>query len=353
MSMRPKSTAWDLPPRMLRRTKTLKNGTVWASFYYNGRDKKGKRVEIPLGRDLAEAKRKWAELEGQPSTDGVITMSTVFARYERDIIPQKATRTQRDNLIEIKTLARVFGDAAIDEITPQHIAQYRDDRGKKAKTRANRELALFSHIFNMAREWGYTARENPCRGVKRNKETPRSFYADDEVWNAVVKHAVPELVDAMQLAYQTGQRPADVLKMKWSDIKEGALEVQQGKTGKRLRILLSEGDVKTGLGKLLDDIKKHKTSGFFIVSTDKGSRLTQEMLRKRFDDARVEAGKEALNEKNIDLERRVHAFQFRDIRPKAASEMDLGRAQALLGHTKEQITRKVYQRVGATVRSTT
>ncbi len=61
--MRPKSSHKDLPPKMLRRTRVLKSGKVWESFYYNGRTTEGRRVEIPLGGDLNEAKRKWAELE--------------------------------------------------------------------------------------------------------------------------------------------------------------------------------------------------------------------------------------------------------------------------------------------------
>ena len=65
--MRPKSNHRDLPPRMLRRVRTLKSGKVWESFYYNGRDTEGRRVEIPLGHDLNEAKRKWAELECKPA----------------------------------------------------------------------------------------------------------------------------------------------------------------------------------------------------------------------------------------------------------------------------------------------
>ena len=36
--MRPKSANRDLPPRMLRITRVLKNGTVWEVYYYNGRN---------------------------------------------------------------------------------------------------------------------------------------------------------------------------------------------------------------------------------------------------------------------------------------------------------------------------
>lgn len=52
--------------------------------------------------------------------------------------------------------------------------------------------------------------------------------------------------------------------------------------------------------------------------------------------------------KDEQLAKRIGSFQFRDIRPKAASEItDLKEASKLLGHTEEEITKKVYVRVGA------
>jgi hypothetical protein len=65
--------------------------------------------------------------------------------------------------------------------------------------------------------------------VRKNKETPRDFYADDAIWSAVYTQAVEELKDAMDIAYLTGQRPADVLKMMETDLKDGALKVRQNK----------------------------------------------------------------------------------------------------------------------------
>lgn len=49
----------------------------------------------------------------------------------------------------------------------------------------------------------------------------------------------------------------------------------------------------------------------------------------------------------------IHNFQFKAIRPKAASEItDLGRASKLLGHTDKRITETVYRRVGEVVEPT-
>ena len=347
--MRPKSANRDLPPRMLRITRVLKNGTVWEAYYYNGRNELGKRIEIPLGSDLNEAKKKWAELERHEVPADVNLMRFIFDRYERDIIPTKAPRTQKDNLSYLTWLRKVFDSAPIDSISPQFIAQYRDKRGQIAPVRANREISLSSHIWNLAREWGYTAKENPVKGVRKNKETPRDFYADDQVWAAVYSQASEELRDAMDLNYLTGQRPADVLKMRLSDIKDGALEVTQNKTKKKLRILIEDE-----LSNTLDRIKSRnrKVSSLFLIATPSGTALTQSTLRIRFDNARNIAEKRALELGDANLALKIRAFQFRDIRPKAASEISLEHASKLLGHTDQEITSKVYRRVGEVVKPT-
>lgn len=350
--MRPKTTNRDLPPRMIRVRRTLKSGAEWQAFYYNGRDASGERVKIPLGSDLNEAKRKWAELESKEAPAETGLMRFIFDRYVRDIIPQKAIATQRDNMLCMKFLRAVFDNAPIDGITPQIIAQYRDKRGATAPVRANREITLLSHVFNMAREWGYTAKENPVKGVRKNKEKPRDYYADDAVWTAVYAVACSELQDAMDLNYLTGQRPADVLKMRLTDIKDGALEVQQNKTKKKLRILLDDPHGgRTALGGLVDRVKsrERKVASLYLVATPAGRPLTKHTLRVRFDAARDAAAKAADQAENAALAARIRAFQFRDIRPKAASETDLAHASKLLGHTDKQITRTVYQRVGETV----
>lgn len=348
--MRPKSTSNDLPPRMLRRTKRLASGKVWEGYYYNGRTDDGRRIEIPLGSNLNEAKRKWAELECKPAPVETGLMKIIFDRYEQEIIPTKAIRTQKDNGHELKQLRAVFDLAPVDALTPQHIAQYRDKRS--AKVRANRELALLSHIFNMAREWGYTSKENPCRGVRKNKENPRDYYADNEVWAAVYDIACEELRDAMDIAYLTGQREADVLKFLMPGKTESELATKQGKTGKKLRIrLIDENGQPNELAKIVEKIRSRprKISSMYLVAMPSGQPMTYAMLRKRFEDARELASQ---NAETPLLALKIRQFQFRDIRPKAASEIELDHAQKLLGHSKGQITETVYRRVGEVVKPT-
>ena len=122
-------------------------------------------------RCLRRAKRKWAQLDCAPMPVNTGLFTFILDRYERDILSSKAASTQKENSWSLKQLRIAFDHAPIDSILPQHIAQHRD--ACTAKVLANRELNLFSHMFNMAREWGYTAKENPCRGVRKNKEGAR------------------------------------------------------------------------------------------------------------------------------------------------------------------------------------
>ncbi|WP_447892705.1 tyrosine-type recombinase/integrase [Pseudomonas marginalis] len=350
--MRQKSTAnRDLPPRMIRRIRKGKSGKTWTSYYYDGRTADGKRKEIPLGTDLDQAKVEWARLECKTPPKPNHLMSYVFDRYEKEIIPGKSIRTQSDNRKELKQLRRAFESAPIESITPQVIAQYRDAR--TAKVRANREIALLSHAFTIAREWGLTDKANPCFGVRRNKEKPRDYYAGETVWNAVYAEAVQELKDAMDLAYLTGQRPADVLKVATTDLNSGFLAVTQGKTDKKLRLRLECEGVQSALSTLLDDLLERRSLNGIktskLITNASGLRMSMQMLRNRWDEAREKAAIKAGTDGDPDLAVLIRQFQFKDIRPKAASEIELSHASRLLGHSSEEMTKKVYRRVGEIV----
>lgn len=66
-----------------------------------------------------------------------------------------------------------------------------DTRGQTAKARANREKALLPHVFNKARERGYTHAPNPCQRVRRFTERGRDRYATDAEFAAVHAKADP------------------------------------------------------------------------------------------------------------------------------------------------------------------
>lgn len=320
---RRRQSNFDDPPRFHRK------GKVW--YHVSGTLP---RVWTKLSDDRAEALRLWAQREGVREDESTRLFSVIARRYVREVYPTKAVRTRLDNDKELGHLLRVFGHMPIDAIAPMHIREYLDIRGQVAKVRANREKALFSHIFNKAREWGYTAAQNPCQGVKGFKETGRTRYVTDAEFDRVKAHAHYTVADAMDLALLTGQRPADVLKIKRVDIRDGALWVVQNKTGARLGI-----EVTGELAAVIDRISQRPTTAIsgFLIQDPNGQPLSQFALRSRFDKARTLA--------KVD-------FQFRDLRAKAATDTgDLAHSQKLLAHKNRDMTEHyVRSRVGERVK---
>lgn len=324
----------NLPPRM--RSRKQRSGKVY--YYYD--TGLTPRTEIPLGSDYTTAVRKWSELHivNGGTVSKLITFKEVTDRYVLEVIPTKAARTQKDNLHELTWLLKFFNSPPVplEEIRPQHIRQYLDWRGKSSHTRANREKALFSHIWNVARSWGLTDLPNPCLGIKGFSLKGRDIYVEDSIYNAVWQAADEPLRDALDLAYLTGQRPADTLAMSMTDIVDGAIAIQQEKTGKKLRIEI-KGELETLLARIAERKRGYSVHTLAIICTERGQAMSRDTLRSRFDKARTRAAKD-----NPTLKAEIEAFQFRDLRAKAGTDKaesdGMRAAQLQLGHRKMGMT---------------
>lgn len=319
------------------------------TYYYL--DAGGKpRKEIPLGSNYAAAVQQWADLTITGARPAV-TFKDVTDRYLVEVLPGKAPRTRQDNIKELATLLQFFNDPPVplDQIEPLHVRQFMDWRGKTAKVRANREKALLSHIWNFARAKGITAVPNPCAGIKGFTERGRKdVYIEDEIYNVVYEAGNQALRDALDLAYQTGQRPADVLRMDETHVRNNMLAVDQGKTGAKLRISLNHPDgTRNELGALIDRIIARKraakvTTLALIWGRDK-QRWTAAGLDNAFDRARAAAAK-----KHPTLAAQIKGFQFRDLRAKAgtdkADSSGMVEAQRQLGHASMTMTEHYVRR---------
>lgn len=348
---KPKTKHRHLPPRMTVRSYTNKQGETWTGYYYeHPRDAAGKRKLTSLGTDLTEAKRKWAELENRPAPVDLTTIEGVYALYmawaEDREKSKLSLRTLSDRKKYWKHLAPVYGSTPINALLPGHIMPYFDKRSSQVS--AKKELKFLSVMCNWARGKGLMRVPNPCTGlfVQMKVKEGRDIYVED-IWLALVyKHGSDTIRDALDLAYLTGQRPSDVKKMRWSQVQDNVLLVGQQKTGAKLRIVI-EGKLK----EVLDRIKKRGIKGLTILADNKGQPLKDfGFFRSQFDKARDAAEAEA-KEMGIDFVR----FQFRDLRPKAATDLDtlhsLKAAQKLLGHTTERMTAEyIRKRRGDVVR---
>jgi integrase len=220
--------------------------------------------------------------------------------------------------------------------------RYFDSRSSKAS--AKKEVKFLSVIFNWARARGFMAAANPVTGTTRQMKIKegRDIYVTDEMLTIVYACASPVIQDAIDLAYLTGQRPADVLKMRWDQVKDGSIWIEQGKTKARLQI-----GVVGELAALIERIKARGIVGMTLLCDNKGQQLKHSgYFRSQFKLARDRAEKRAA-ELGVPFTR----FQFRDLRAKSASDMEsMSGARKLLGHTTESMTAEyVRTRVGEKV----
>jgi integrase len=112
---------------------------------------------------------------------------------------------------------------------------------------ANNVTRIASIFFNYAIDMEYI-HANPATRISPMKIGTLKRWEVEEIMK-VIALGHRRISTAVALAYYTGQRESDVLKMKWTDIKDNCLHVTQSKTGQVLEILIAKElrDVLDGL----------------------------------------------------------------------------------------------------------
>lgn len=335
---RKRTTNLDLPVGMQRR---IKGEHVYYTLDLGGKPRK----ELPLGKDYYLALKKYSELRIQATTERA-TMQAAIDRYRTDELPNQAKSTRKIFKYDIKHVEHYFGTAPLDEIKPVHIRKFLD-KHKATPTTANRCKRLFSTIFNHARGWGYTDAQNPCEGIRGHKLDKRTVYISDDLFSIVYARANASLKDAMDLAYLTGQRPGDALKISEDHIVAGHLIISQAKTKQPLRVVI-QGELKEVIDRIHLRKESHTCVTGSLLINEKGTRLTYALLRNYFHDARALAIAD-----NPELESEITNFWFYDLRAKAADDTSDIRGEQkaadLLGHDDVKTTRRHYLRRGKIV----
>lgn len=340
MGRKRSSNPLDLPPRL-----------YWhhGAFWYRHRTGKAER----LGTDVVAAKDRARHYNDPDSTFG--TVAWYFDEFLRDFERKvaagaKAQRTLDDYRDAAEPLKAFFGKMAPANVRPHHVARYLDiglEAGRSV--RANRERAALSGMFTFLVRHGHGGvTVNPCRGVRRNPETPRERYVDDAEYSKVLASVPAPVRAAMQLAYLTLQRPADILGWTRANIQtrtvKGAqirvLAVRQGKTGRAVDI-----EVTGALAGVLDPLVAAaglRTLVHTIRGKERGKRYTEDGLAA------------TLHRHQLKVLGKGHSFGLQDLKAKGATDMYLAgvpleRIQILCGHdsvtTTEVYVKRHMQRI--------
>ena len=168
------------------------------------------------------------------------TLRDLLVRYEKEVTPKK--RGAVNEVMRIAVIKRSkLVEYAIGSINGRMIAEYRDKRLETVSgSTVHRELALLSHLFNVAvRDWGFAISTNPVSQVR--KPTPNK--ARDRVLNDTQRLALiaacaqcqsPWIKPVVVFALETAARRGEILALTWRDVDlERKVAKVSGKTGSR------------------------------------------------------------------------------------------------------------------------
>lgn len=316
---RPRKTNKHLPQRMM-----LRRG---AYYYVVSGD------WTPLGRDYGEALRLWAENEGRAVAKGS-TVADAIAYYLHARAPELAVKTLEAYRVSQRKLCEAFGETRLNRLKPEDVTRYL--RSAKGKVSANRDKALLLAAYNWVNGEGWIdpVGYNPAR-VRRNPEKARRRYVTDAELEALLSASGPKLALLIELAYITGIRKSDLLRIRLADLQPDGLHVEQGKTGKRQVFAWTDG-----LRRITEAAKglRRTVGSLWLFPGDRrpGDHMTALALRAAWERAREAAG--------------LPDVRWHDLRRKAGSDADKADASALLGHSDARVTERHYRAKPSVVR---
>jgi len=291
-------------------------------YYYVYR-KDGKYVWESLGRDYGAALLKWAEIEGR-KINHERTVESALAHYIETESQRLAPATLDKYKKSAGRLIPIFGKMELTDIKSHHIYEFLKRSGT---VQANRDKSLLSAAFSAARNWGWYEGIDPTKGLQyRNTESPRQRYVTDSELSKLILCASPQLSCIIRLAYLTGLRQGDILKIRLSELTDDGIFVHQGKTGKN-HIIEWSGELRAVVAEARS--LRRRIGSMWLFAGRDGQPYTGDGFRAMW--------------RRVKLRAKLPDVTFHDLRRKAGSDVDEEHARELLDHSDARTTRRHYR----------
>lgn len=317
----------------------------WMSFSVNGRsynrstgtddEKLAKKILSKVETQIVEG--KWFDInEAQKRR-----YDEMMDRFMEEHAPTQSASTQRSYARARAHLDKFFSGMTLAEITEDKVMQYvtsrRNAKKKSAPATRNRERAMLSKAFNLARLWKWT-RENPCALVPQEKEhnenTGRCLTDEQEaaLLTACEGRCNGQLKDIVLLALNTGCRESELLQMRWARIDFKAMTfsvIQKGNTEKIVSMNNTVFEILTRKNKV------RALSGY-VFTTGAGTPYIPRNMYREF--------QAAIKSKSC-IEAGLEGFRFHDLRHTAGTRlaragMDIHAIASFLGHYQLSTSRR-------------
>jgi len=257
------------------------------------------------------------------------TFAEIIERYIVEVLP--TMRGGKADYIRLKALARrPIAKFNMVALTPQKIAQHRDERLKEiAPATVIRELSYFSSIITCARkEWGINI-DNPVSIVARPKNPQgRSRILDGAETSALLEALKPTgrrsiwMLPLVKLALETAMRRSELLGLRWEhiDLQKRTIFLKLTKNGTSRTVPLSTHAVQ-----ILTEMPRNIDGRVFPI--------THEVVSQAFNRARNRAG--------------VKDIRFHDLRHMAITKLaeklpNLIELSAVSGHKSLAMLKRYY-----------
>jgi len=225
------------------------------------------------------------------------TVSAWMDRHLSHVEEQVAAgKLQRITLLNARALcrhiARHVGDMRMDRIKPPDIMRVvRAMQGKGLFNSAQSACVLLRRLSYEAIEAGVVPADcNPARAVRVPRAPVQRNRLPFAVWREMLDAASrgphPYLYKAMLLAIVTAQRRGDIARMRFEQIADGHLRIEQQKTGARVAIPLALRCEAVGwsLAEVVDLCRDGNRSQYLLrpVQKDFGRHINATLLSVRF-----------------------------------------------------------------------
>lgn len=207
--------------RHLPQNMRLDGGAYYLTVYVDGKQK-----WLPLGREPAQAFAEYARLTAYPQAAGK-TIADAWTRYEREELPKLKPNSRKAYKSWSVPLLKTFGHIPVIALRQPHAAQFLDTYPQPVT--ANRVVAVLKSVMRKARRWGWVE-TNVLEGLEQNAESRRTRIITADEWAAILAAADPALRRLLRVARFTALRQADLVKLRWADVRGDRLVVVTSKT---------------------------------------------------------------------------------------------------------------------------
>lgn len=189
-------------------------------------------VSLNRGTAVSHSPTPPSPVDTQPELPASkVSLAHALNRYQATVSILKKGFKQENYRVKV-ILRSPLANKILSEITTVDIADYRDDRLQQLNPRTKMtispttvrlELALLSHLFDVASiEWGY-CKDNPVLRVRKPKPAPgrtRRLLPREErmIMRYAAQHRTADLHPILVIALETAMRQGEILSLRWENI---------------------------------------------------------------------------------------------------------------------------------------